>query len=417
MPDASPEQSPVRYVALDIHQEYIVVLALNGRKEVVMPARSVRMDRLRAWAQAALLPTDRVVLEATGNTWDIYDQLEPLVRSVTVANPNGVQPIAASRVKTDRRDARVLAELLLVDMIPEVWVPPHHVRELRSLVAHRRRQVQERTRLRNRLHAVLLRHNLAPPGGELFSQKQRSWWLNLPLSDIECLRVRQDLEQHDFLCTAIAATETQLGLLSNSAPWADAAPFLLQLPGVGLLTAMVLLSAIGDITRFPNADKLVGYAGLGASVHSSGKTQYGGPITKRGRRELRTALVEAAWTAIGTNPFWAAEFAKLEHRIGRKKAIVAIARKLLVVVWHVLTDHAADRHASPEKVARKFYQWAHKLTRVGRHGLTSPDFVARQLTRVRLGTDLTTLRYGRRTVRLPAVLPRDAACSAEEQPG
>src|SRR6516225_5945119 len=98
---------------------------------------------------------------------------------------------------------------------------------------------------------------------------------------------------------------------------------------------MTILAAIGEISRFPSPQKLVGYSGLGASVHASGQTHHTGPITKQGRRELRTVLVEAAWSAVEHHPFWKAEFARLVPALGKGKAIVAIARKLLVVVWHV----------------------------------------------------------------------------------
>jgi transposase len=107
----------------------------------------------------------------------------------------------------------------------------------------------------------------------------------------------------------------------------------MQIPGFGLITSMTAFAAIGDITRFASAKKLVGYSGLGASVHASGQTYRTGQVTKQGRRELRGALVEAAWRAVQTHPHWHEQFERLAGRLGRQKAIVAIARKLLVVVW------------------------------------------------------------------------------------
>jgi transposase len=104
-------------------------------------------------------------------------------------------------------------------------------------------------------------------------------------------------------------------------------PYLLQLPGIGLITAMTILSAIGQIERFPTAKKLVGYAGLGAKVHPSGQTHRTGGITKQGRRELRRVLIEAAWTAVRYDQHWHEQFERLAYRIGAQKAIVAIARK------------------------------------------------------------------------------------------
>jgi hypothetical protein len=125
-----------------------------------------------------------------------------------------------------------------------------------------------------------------------------------------------------------------------------------------MLNAMTILSAIGDIDRFSSAKKLVGYAGLGGKVHASGKTQRGGGITKQGRTELRQTMVEAAWTAATFSPVWKARFEKLTIRLGKMKAITAIARKLLIVVWHVLAKQEAERQADSVTVERSLLRWA-----------------------------------------------------------
>jgi transposase len=132
------------------------------------------------------------VLQATSNAWLLYDELKPLVGSITLAHPLAVKLIAAARVKTDSRDTIKLAHLLAANLVPAVWVPPVHVRELRALVNHRKRLVTQRTQVRNRLHAVLHRHNLTPPG-QPFAAHQQEWWLSLDLSSSEKLRVQQDL--------------------------------------------------------------------------------------------------------------------------------------------------------------------------------------------------------------------------------
>lgn len=116
---------------------------------------------------------------------------------------------------------------------------------------------------------------------------------------------------------------------------------------------MTILSAVGEIERFASAKKLVGYAGLGSRVHASGKTYHTESITKQGRKELRAVMVEAAWSAVHSNPHWQDEFERLRYFIGDKKTIVTISRKSLVVIWHVLTKREADKYALPEKVAAK----------------------------------------------------------------
>lgn len=192
----------------------------------------------------------------------------------------------------------------------------------------------------------------------------------------------------------LAAVEGELARLSQSEPWNAVAPFLIQLPGFALISAMTVLAAIGDISRFPSAKHLVGYAGLGAGAHHSGETHQDGSLTKQGRRDLRRVLIEAAWSAVATHPHWKEEFMHLCRRKPEGIAIVAIARKLLVVVWHVLSQCAADRHADPVMVATKLMRWAWALTPAQRGGLTTRQFVRYGLMRLRLGHDLTSFRYG-----------------------
>lgn len=200
----------------------------------------------------------------------------------------------------------------------------------------------------------------------------------------------------DRLESLIAEVDQELARLSTTTPWREHAPYLLQLLGFGLINAMTVLSAIGDITRFPTSKKLVGYAGLGGSVHDSGQTHFTGPITKQGRKELRWCLVEAAWVAVEHHPFWKQEFQKLNHRMKTDKAIVAIARRLLVAIWHVMTERVADRKANPEMVAFKLMKWSWSLNDLQRGGLTTRQFVRYQLMQLKLGEGLTGIKRAHR---------------------
>jgi transposase len=383
-----------RYIAIDAHKHYVVVGGLNAQMEIVLPLRKIAISRFADWAETNLEASDAVVIEATTNTWALYDVINPLAGKTVVAHPPKVRMITGSRVKTDKTAVWSLAQLLIAGLIPEVWVPPIPVRELRALVTHRRRLVQTRGRTQNRLHSVTHRLNLTPPQGKVFAPKHRQWWLDLDLSSSERLRLLQDLDTLDHLQVQVEATEEELERLSLCEPWAPFVPYLLQLPGFGLIVAMTILAAIGDISRFPSAKKLVGYAGLGASIHDSGKTLRRGRITKEGRKELRWALVQAAWCAVRTHPYWKQRFERLSRRMHANKAIVAIARKLLVVVWHVLTECAADRNADVDMVAFKLMTWSWDLGKERRNGLTTPQFVRHHLMRLKMGEDLTHVLRG-----------------------
>jgi transposase len=393
--------APTRYLAVDLHKHYVVVGGLDAKLQVVLPPRRVTLEAWPVWAQAHLRPSDELVVESTTNAFDFYDQAAPLVGRCRVANPAKIALIGSSRTKTDKADTVWLARLLAAGLIPEVWVPPQPVRELRGLLAHRQRLLQRRTQLRNRLHSVLHRHQLALPDGDPFAAAARSFWQALPISPTERMRVRHDLASLDLLAGQLSEMDGEMERLSNAAPWAGQLPFVLQLPGFGLVVGLTLLAAIGDITRFATPKKLVGYAGLGSSVHDSGQTHRTGRITKSGRREMRWALVEAAWRAVDSHPAWQARFAALASRMNPKQAIVAIAHELLVTLWHVLTKGQADRQAQPEQVAAKFLRWAGRLTPAQRDGLSTGQFARRQLQTVQLGADLTHVGRGSHKRRLP----------------
>jgi len=398
MPEPAPEP---RTVAIDLHKHYALIEAVDTRLEVVLHSGRVPTVKLEDWARKHLRQTDTVVLEATTSAWHICDLLQPLVARVVVANTRRLKALTADAVRTDQRAVQILARLQLAGLIPEVWVPPPPVRELRALIHHRQRLVSQRAAAQNRLHSWLQRHHLVPPAGAPLAASNRAWWDALPLAPTEKLCAQQDWTLVDDLAVLVAQAEAELTRLSGTETWRRAVTLLIQLPGIGLLTAMTILSAIGDIRRFPHARYLVGYAGLGTRVHDSGQTHQTGGITKEGRRELRTALVEAAWTAVQIHPFWQAQFARLATRLGKHKAIVACARKLLVVVWHVLTAHVADRQADEAAVARSLLNWASEHRLATSLGLSRPAFVRDALDQLGLGADLTQIQVSGRPCRLP----------------
>ena len=388
------EQIYQRYIAVDSHKFYVVVGGIDAHLEPVLPQRRLSLDDFRAWAPKHLLPSDALVIEASTNTWLLYDLVAPLVGKVVVVHPPKVKLIAAAAVKTDKIDVFKLARLLLVGWLPEVWVPPQHVRDLRALLAHRWRLVRMRTATKNRLHSVLQRNAIRAPRQHPFAQKHRSWWQELDLPAVERLRIRQDLENLDHLGRQIAEVEREVQRLSTSEHWMDVVPYAMQLPGFGLITTMTILAAIGDFSRFPSPKKVVGYAGLGPRVHDSGLTHRKGHITKAGRKELRWALVEAAWVAVRYDPYWKAQFQALKQRMHSNQAIVAIARKLLVVLWHLLTKKQLYRQGTEERTVRKMLVWAWKLGADARLGLTRRQFARYALMHLGVGAEVTRITYG-----------------------
>ncbi len=382
----------VRYVGLDIHKRHVTVAAVDEQQQVVLAPVKVAVERFGAWAAQHLQATDSVALEATTNSWEFHDELSPLVHQVAVANSFQLKLISSSGRKTDKHDALVLAKLLAAKLLPTVWVPPQHVRDLRALTSHRAELIGERTALRNRLHRLLHAHNLNLPSGQPFSAANEQWWTTLPLSPVECLQVRHFWLSLHHLDALIEDTEACIAQQSATQPWNELMTFVLQLPGIGLYTGMTILAAIGDIARFPSAQQLVGYAGLGARIRASGDVKHTGKISKQGRRELRTTLVTVAWSAVRWSPYWRDLFHAFSKRLGKPKAITAIARKILVVIWHVLSKRELDRHASPAAIARSLMTWSSQHHLARSQSTRRLDFVRQRLDLLGVLQDISTFR-------------------------
>ena len=387
-------ETELRYIGLDVHKHYITVGGMNAQQEIVLRARDVEMERFKTWAESNLRKTDEVVLEATTNTWDVYDSIAPLVKRVVVAHPAEVKQIANARVKTDNQDVLRLIRLLIADIVPEVWVPPVEVRQLRALISYRWRLVKMSTAIQNRMHSLLHRHNIKAPEGKIDTGENRAWWEQLEMSELETLRLKQEIKSLRMMREHIVEVEKELGRLSNSKRWGDQAVYLMQIPGVGIIMTMTILYAIGDIRRFESPKKLVGYAGLGAGVHDSGQKHRGKGITKSGRKELRWALVEASWQAIRSNPRWRAEYDELCKRKHQNQAIVAIARNLLVTLWYVLNRREAYDQSNEEDLAYKMLTWAWHIDKTALQGMTNQQFAKYGLLRLGKGEELTRIVRG-----------------------
>jgi transposase len=383
-----------RYIGFDIHKEYALVGGQNARQEWVMQPRRIGLEKFREWAQANLRLGDAAIIETTTNVWEVYDIVEPLVSYAVVAHAGGVRQIAEARVKTDKKDIERLLRLLIADIVPEVWVPPVEVRELRGMISYRNRLVKTSTMIRNRLQSLIHRHNLILPKGAL---TDKAWWAAQMLNALEQIQIRQELALLEGLDKNKAEVDAELGRQCLGKTWGKQAVRLLQLSGFGVVITMTVLSAIGDISRFVDAKKMVGYSGLGAGVHDSGKEHIEKRITKSGRKELRWAMVEAAWRAIRISPYWKEQYEKYLCRMRKpNQAIVVIARKLLVAVWHVLSKEETDEHVSEEDLAYKMLVLAWDLDEDVRMGLSYKQFAKYALMKLGVENDIT--RFVRKNV-------------------
>jgi transposase len=380
-----------RYVALDIHKKYCVIAGVDREGRVLLQPVRVEHADLEGWLKKHLCSSDQVVIESTTNAWHVYDLLAPWVERVVVANPIRVKQIAQARVKTDIRDTLILARLLAANLVPDVWVPPAHVREMRQLLSQRRQFVETHTQIVNRMHSVAHRHHLQHERGKRFNEKTTLWHKDKQLSSLEQFQLQLEMENLSYIEKQIERITKEVRRMCHQKPWAESMTYLMQLPGFGVITAMTVLAAIGEIQRFESPKHLASYSGLTPGLEQSGTKNRGKGITKEGRRELRWALVEAAQRAVKSDPIWKTRFQEMLKRMHRNQAIVAVAHRLLELVWYVLTRRQPYRHFSQERIAYKYLTWAWQMDEAARDGLTRQQFARYYLMRLGIGHDLTRI--------------------------
>jgi transposase len=326
----------LRSIGMDVHRDFCEVAIADGGRVRAAGRIETTPARLELFAQS-LAPTDEVAIEATANALAIARIIEPHVGRVVLANPKAVRE-TSRRAKTDKIDAKVLAQLLAVGFLDRVWTPDEAARTRRRLISRRCALVRQRTREKNQVHAALQRNLIErPPMSDLFGVKGRVWLAErvaqLPLD--ERLTVEACLRQIDFAEDELERLDK---ILAADALSDDGALRLMTLPGVSAVTAVALLGAIGDVSRFRTPRHLVGYFGLDPRVRQSGsEPAKHGKISKQGPGEVRGLLVEAAWHAARTAGPLRAFHQRLAARRGSNIATVAVARKLVIVAWHLLS--------------------------------------------------------------------------------
>lgn len=369
----------VRYIGMDVHREFAQLAVLENGLLRDEGKIGVTPEALRAWADG-LRADDQVALEATGNSDAIANLLTPLVARLVVSNPSKTRAIAEAKVKTDKVDARILAQLLAADFLPPVWLPDERTRSLRRQVMRRAHLVRQRTRIKNQVHAILTR-NLAPtpPVSDLFGRSGRHWLSRQELPADERATVTALLRQLDFHSSELAIVDRELAVEALADP---VVARLMTIPGVDAIAGTSIVAAIGDFTRFDDPDKLVAYVGLNPKVRQSGNSApVHGRISKAGRAHVRGVLVEAAWSASRAPGPLRAFYQRVKARRGFQKAVVATARKMTVLAWHLATkdeDYAFARPGLVTHKRRKLELAAGAPSRPGNYGLPGAAYNDKQ---------------------------------------
>lgn len=357
---SSPPCAP-RFVGCDLHKQQITFCILDAEGKMLKRGRlATTREAIQAFAKAELRISDEVSMEATTNTWAVVDLIEPCVARVVVSNPMTTKAIAAAKIKTDRIDAKVLADLLRCRYLPEVWQPDPATRKLRRLTSRRAGLGGDRTSIKNRIHAALAMRLITVPEKDLFSPAGLAWLRETDALDEETRAVvDSDLRLLDATEAELKALDLMLAKLGYSN---DQVKLLMTLPGVDLTVALGLLAAWGDPARFVDAEHAVSYLGLVPSTHQSDRRCYRGPITKRGNSNARWMLVQAAQHLDAHPGPLGVFFRRLLNRKNRNVAVVAAARKLATVAWHMLRNNEPYRYAQSDTTAAKLARLRVKVT-------------------------------------------------------
>lgn len=339
-----------QFVGIDLHRRRSVIVRMTETGEQLSLVR-IDNDPVALALEIAKAGTDpQVVLEATYGWYWAADVLSAEGAEVHLAHPLGVKGFAYRRVKNDARDAADLADLLRMGRLPEAWIAPPAVRELREMVRHRAKLVALRAGLKAQVHAVLAKQGLHIQVADLFGVAGRALLERAPLDPPYRARVNSLLRLIDVFGFEIEALTSRLNARLSGDPGYQA---LLTLPGVGPVLAGIFCAEIGDVHRFPTANHLTAWAGLTPRHRESDTTVHRGSITKQGSKLVRWAAVEAVQKTPADAGWLIAGREQLAARRGRNIATVATARKLLTLVYYALRDgHVRALHARPHHRAR-----------------------------------------------------------------
>ena len=330
----------MKFMGIDYHKRYSVVCIVNDAGDVVVIERIEHSHPERFASLIGAHTPCSVTFEATMNWGWLYEILEtiPGIERIVMANPLHVRLIAAAQVKTDKVDARKLAQLLRANLLPASHIPDRATRVRKEVLRQRTFWVRQRTKVRNRIHRLLgSQHNLATPQvSDLFGRKGRAALNALQLPSPDDILLRQQLDMLDELRKQITELEK---MIAGSGMTDASVQRLATVPGVGLILANVMATEIDGIERFSSAEQLCSYAGLIPTTSSSGGHTYNGRLVQCCDKWLRWAFVEAAWVAVGCSAYFGA-FYRLHRARGKKAntAIIIVARRMCQIVFHLLKE-------------------------------------------------------------------------------
>ena len=339
------EVATMYYTGIDLHKKTSFITTIDARGKLVTRAnlQNVEEDILAYFVN--LGGETKIVIESMASWYWLYDLLTGEGFEVVISNPVKTKAIASAKIKNDKLDSHMLAQLLRADLICTVHVSSLEIRKLKELLRHRSRLVRDATRMKNRIHMLLMKNNLRSPFSDLFGVKGLRYLVEIDLPDYHRQQVEVYLVLYQKLQEQIEPLTKRVRALAKEN---HTAQLLMTIPGIGPITAMFIVAEVDDISRFRSYRNLASYAGLVPSLDASAGKEKRGRITKQGSRYLRTALVEAAQAAARMqNSRLRIFFRRKIVKAGYQKAIVATAHKILQYAFYVWKNQTPYQETYP----------------------------------------------------------------------
>lgn len=326
----------MKFAGIDLHKQTITVCVMDQARNVLERKRLFCADETSIRSFFENLGIFQAVVEATASYEWLVKLIEPLADKVLLAHPKKLRVIAESTRKSDKLDAQVLAEFLVLDMIPTSYRPTPRQRDHRRLVRQRDSIQRRITSVKNRMRRIMSNYNADRK--DLFSRAGQDFLKQFKLSPADRFAINQMTAELEFFQRQLQEANRELKDFANHAPVREQhlRKLLHTIPGVGFVTAEVVLAEIADVDRFDSQKQVVAFAGLSPGQRESAGKSKELHIEKTGSKHLRWVLVESAWQLVRYSPRWHAIYDRLKKRLKAKKAIVAVARRLLCLITAIL---------------------------------------------------------------------------------
>ena len=329
------------YVGVDFHKNYSVATIMDQHGNIVKRLRFLNTEEAINDFARSIPPGSHLAFEATFNWYFFYEILEQYPIHIFLAHPLKTRLIAEAKIKTDKIDSTTLAHLLRTNFLPTSYIPPKYIRDLRELLRLRASLVSLRTSLKNCIRTVLSKRGLSCPYSNILGKKAVNFLKNLNLPE----PYNTELLFYLLLAESSNNLISQLSpIIKDMAQNNSDAMLLTSIPGISYFSALLIVAEIGDISRFSSPKKLASFAGLVPSVRSSDGKSTHGPITKQGSKWLRWILVELSHHFTNASPGLNRIFRNVSSKHGVHKARVAVAREMLTIIFHMLTDKRTFRY-------------------------------------------------------------------------